>query len=68
MLETRVIRVVRAGGVGVAARISDHLNSHARTGKPLKVVAVVPLMLAYFADCPKRYEVIEADVIVQEVE
>ena len=37
-------------------------------GAGARVVAVVPIMLTYFADSPKRYEVTEVEVIIEEAE
>lgn len=34
--------------------------------KEIEIVAVIPRMLSYFANCPERYEVTEVDLIVRD--
>ena len=36
-----------------------------RQQQPYKVLAVIPTMISYFANCPERYEVTDVSIIIE---
>ena len=52
--------------VGIGAAVASVLDKAEKDfGYRLDVIAVVPCMLAFFAACPERHEIVEADIIVR---
>lgn len=58
-MRTVHIKATRKHSIGEMARLLV-------VGTPAKIVAVVPTLLTIFADSPLRYEVTEADVLVED--
>lgn len=60
--------VTRGGRGFIGDAVAQLLNKMAADGQRPQLVAVVPRMLAYFATSPERYEVVEADVLIEALE
>lgn len=64
-MEVTVLKIIhikrQQGETGLAASVTNVMNSF----EGATLIAVVPTMLAFFAMSPERYEVSEADVILE---